>query len=103
MRALRYAFDEAIASLWRGRRSGVLSTATIAVAAFVLGVFLTATSNLERLAREWTNSAEVSVFLADDVTPAQRAAVERLLDGSGVVAGRVFLSKADALARQGFC
>ena len=37
MRALRYAFDEAVASLWRGRRSGVLSTATIAVALFVLG------------------------------------------------------------------
>ncbi len=37
MRALRYAFDEAVASLWRGRRSGILSTATIAVALFVLG------------------------------------------------------------------
>ena len=37
MRALQYAFDEAISSLWRGRTSGVLSTATIAVALFVLG------------------------------------------------------------------
>ena len=38
MRALRYAFDEAVLSLWRGRQSGALSTATIAVALFVLGV-----------------------------------------------------------------
>ena len=37
MRALRYAFDEAVVSLWRGRQSGILSTATIAVALFVLG------------------------------------------------------------------
>ena len=52
MRALKYAFDEAVASLWRGRQSGALSTATIAVALFVLGVFLLVTSNLERLGSE---------------------------------------------------
>ena len=29
MRALRYSFGEAVASLWRGRRSGLLSTAVV--------------------------------------------------------------------------
>ena len=57
MRALRYAFDEAVVSLWRGRRAGVLSTATIAVALFILGAFFIATSNLERLGDEWGRSA----------------------------------------------
>ena len=99
MRALRYAFDEAIASLWRGRQSGALSTATIAVALFVLGAFLIATSNLERLGREWNNSAELSVYLADNVTPAQRTAIERALATGSVVASHLYLSKADALAR----
>jgi len=102
MRALRYAFDEAVLSLWRGRRSGALSTATIAVALFVLGAFLIATSNLERLGREWNNSAELSVFLADAITPAQRTAVERTLTLGGAgspVASYQYLSKAGALAR----
>ncbi|HUK33363.1 MAG TPA: ABC transporter permease [Vicinamibacterales bacterium] len=99
MRALRYAFDEAMLSLWRGRRSGALSTTTIAVALFVLGVFLIATSNLERLGREWSNSAELSVYLADDVTPAQRAAIERTLATGNIVSSHQYLSKADALAR----
>ena len=49
MHALRYAFDEAIRSLWRGRQSGLLSTATIALALVVLGSFLLVTANLERL------------------------------------------------------
>ena len=40
MRALRYAFEEAFTSLWRGRQAGMLSTATIALALFVLGGFL---------------------------------------------------------------
>ncbi|MEQ1730540.1 MAG: hypothetical protein ABL982_19400, partial [Vicinamibacterales bacterium] len=52
MRLLRYAFDEAAGSLWRGRRSSLLSTATIAIALFVTGAFLIVTSNLERMAEE---------------------------------------------------
>jgi cell division transport system permease protein len=120
MRALRYAFDEAVSSLWRGRQSGAFSTATIALALFVLGAFLIATSNLERLGGEWSSSADMSVYLSDGVTADERAAIERTLDtnvmnavsppnaanaptvensGGGVVAGRVYVSKADALVR----
>lgn len=99
MRAWRYAFDEAVASLWRGRRSGALSTATIAVALFVLGAFLITTSNLQRLGREWSNSAQLSVYLTDGVTAAERAAIERTLAPGSVVASVQFVSKADALAR----
>jgi cell division transport system permease protein len=99
MRALRYAFDEAILSLWRGRQSGALSTLTIALALFVLGAFLIATSNLERLGREWNNSAEMSVYLADNVTQAQRTAIEKTLASGSAVASQQYLSKAAALAR----
>ena len=99
MRALRYAFDEAAASLWRGRRSGAMSMATIALALFVLGAFLIVTSNLERLGVEWGSSADMSVYLNDTVTPAERSAVEGTLDAGGVVTGRKYVSKADALAR----
>jgi cell division transport system permease protein len=99
MAALRYAFDEAIRSLWRGRQSGLLSTATIALALFVLGAFLLVTSNLERLGAEWSSAAEMSVYLKDDVTPAERAAIEQLLAPGELVESREFVSKADALVR----
>jgi cell division transport system permease protein len=99
MRAWRYAFDEAMASLWRGRRSGALSTATIAVALFVLGSFLITTSNLERLGREWSNSAQLSVYLTDAVSAGERGAIERTLTPGNVVASVQYVSKADALAR----
>src|SRR6266496_6851575 len=79
MRVLRYAFDEAMTSLWRGRQSGLLSTATIALALFVLGGFLLVTANLERLGAEWSAAAEMSVYLKDDVTPAQRTAIEQAI------------------------
>ena len=99
MHALRYAFDEAVASLWRGRQSGLLSTAIIAVALFVLGVFLLATSNLERLSREWSRTAELSVYLDDEVTPEDRSAIERLVAPGALVAGHEYVSKAEALQR----
>src|SRR6185436_112728 len=99
MRALRYALDEASASLWRGRGSGLLSTGTIAVALFVLGGFLLITSNLERLGDEWSRGAELSVYLDDAATAADHAAVEALIAPGAVVAGFEFVSKAQALDR----
>ncbi len=96
MRALRYAFDEAMNSLWRGRRSGLVSTATIAVALFVLGGFLWVASTLERLGQAWSQAAELSVYLEDGATAADRAAVERALSAGGGVAGYEFVSKAEA-------
>jgi cell division transport system permease protein len=99
MRALRYAFEEAIASLWRGRQSGLLSTVTIALALFVLGVVLLVSSNLDRLGAEWSSAAEMSVYLRDEITAAERASVETALAPGEVVAGYEYISKAAALTR----
>ena len=49
MRMLRYAFDEALASLWRRRQSGLLAMGTITIALFVLGAFLIVTTNLSAM------------------------------------------------------
>ena len=99
MRALRYAFEEALTSLWRGRQAGLLSTLTIALALFVLGGFLDVTSNLERLGAEWSNAAELSVYLKDDITPAERQGVEAVVAPSDLIAAHDYVSKPDALVR----
>jgi cell division transport system permease protein len=99
MRSLRYAFEEAVARLWRGRQSGLLSTGTIALALFVLGGFLIVTANLERLAVEWSSAAEMSVYLDDHVTDDQRKAIERALTPSETVAAHEYVSKENALGR----
>jgi cell division transport system permease protein len=98
-RALKYALDEAAASLWRGRQAGLLSTATIALALFVLGGFLLATANLERLGAEWSDSAELSVYLKDGITPAERRAIEMVVTSNDTVSTHEYVSKADALIR----
>ena len=99
MRSLRYAFDEALASLGRGWHSGILSTATIALALFVLGAFLLVTANLARLGGEWSGAAELSVYLKDEATDVERRAVEMALAPGGAVASHEFVSKSEALVR----
>jgi len=99
MPALRYALEEACASLWRGRRSSLLSTGTIALALFVLGCFLLLTVNLDRLAGEWSRSAELSVYLADDASEAERLAVQATLAPGPIIASVEAVSKEAALAR----
>ncbi len=99
MRALRYFFDEAFASLWRGRRAAALAVLTITAGLFLLGFFLLVNANLGRLVTQWSQAAELSVYLADDATPEARAAVEATLAATPLVASFEYRSKADALAR----
>jgi cell division transport system permease protein len=99
VRALRYAIDEAALSLWRGRQSAVLSTATIALALFVLGAFLIATTNLERLGDEWSSAAGMSVYLTDGASEADKAAIEQALAAAGIVSAREFVSREEAVRR----
>ena len=46
----------------------MLAVLTIAGGLFVLGFFLVLNANLQRLVGRWTESAELSVYLKDDVT-----------------------------------
>jgi cell division transport system permease protein len=96
---LAYFLTEAAASLWRGRRSSILSILTITIALFMLGLFLLVSANLERTVGEWSRSAEFSVYVGDEATPAERAAIERALGAEPSVAGVDIVSKEDALAR----
>jgi cell division transport system permease protein len=65
----------------------------------VLGALLLTTWNVERLLAQWSSNAEFSVYLRDDASSEQRGAIEALIDQSGVVTGREYISKAEALGR----
>lgn len=99
MRAIDYALREAWASLWRNRAASAFAIVAIALAMIVLGALLLVTWNVERLLAEWSSATEFSVFLRDEATSEERGALEALIDGSGVVEAREYVSKADALTR----
>jgi cell division transport system permease protein len=99
MRAITYFFVEAAGSLWRRRRAALLAVLTISAGLFVLGFFLVVNANLQRLVGRWTESAELSVFLRDDISPEQTEAIGQLIDRSGLALKREEVSKAQAAAR----
>ncbi len=99
MRALHYFVVEAAASVWRARRTNLVSVMTIASAIFVLAAVLALTTNLRQVASRWSEAAEMSVFLRDSASDGDRQAIERSLGGERLVTSREFVSKADALAR----
>jgi cell division transport system permease protein len=99
MRALQYFVVEAGASLWRGRKAAFLAVLTIAAGLFVLGCLLIVNTNLQQLVARWSASAELSVYLKDDVTPDQSKVVEDLIAGSGLGARQELVSKEQAAVR----
>ena len=99
MRAVSYFLNEAVASLWRRRGASSLAVMTIGAAMAIPGGFAVAVANADRLLGRWQQSAEISVFLRDDVTPRQIAAIEQQIDESGLAAQRGYVSKAEALRR----
>ena len=99
MRALKYFINEAAESLLRGWRAAVLAILTIAAGLFVLGFFLMVNSNLQALLDRWSQSAEMSVFLKDDVTKEQIQAIDQAIAQSGLAAERKHLTKDEAVTR----
>jgi len=101
VRAFKYFVTEAAASLWRGRRSAILAILTIGAGLFVLGFFLIVNTNVRRLTERWGESAEFAVYLRDDITKPQLEAVQSLIDSSGLIAARQYVSKEQAAERFG--
>ena len=99
MKALGYAFREALVSLRRSGRSAAMSMGTIAIAFLTLGGFLLVSSNLQSVADRWASAAEMSVYLGNDIDEASRDALIEELRAHTAVAGVEYVSKEQALER----
>lgn len=94
-----YSFAEAIVSLRRSGRSALVSIGTIAIAFATLGGFLFISVNVQHVLDQWLQAAEMSVYLQEDATDAQRADVEQYLRAHPAVAAVEYVSREHALER----
>lgn len=99
MIVIGYSFEEALASLRRSGRSALVSIGTIAIAFVTLGAFLLASVNVQDLLDRWLEAAEISVYLTDTASEADRTAVELFLKGRPEVVEVEYVSKDRALER----
>jgi cell division transport system permease protein len=96
---LGYSFEEAWVSLRRSGRSALVSIGTIAIAFATLGGFLLLSVNVQQVLDQWLQAAEMSVYLQDDVTEAQRRDIEQFLASHAAVAATEYVSRERALDR----
>jgi cell division transport system permease protein len=94
-----YSIEEALASLRQSGRSALVSIGTIAIAFITLGGFLLLSVNVQDVLDRWLEAAEISVYLHDTATDAERQAVEQFLRARPEVAAVEYVSRERALAR----
>ncbi|HEX6161979.1 MAG TPA: ABC transporter permease [Vicinamibacterales bacterium] len=99
MSVVGYSFAEAWISLLRSGRSALVSISTIAIAFATLGGFLLISVNVQGVLDQWLRAAEMSVYLHDNVSEADRAALEAFLRSQPAVAEVEYVSSARALER----
>ena len=99
MTVVGYAFEEAWVSLRRSGRSALVSIGTIAIAFATLGGFLLLSVNVQHVLDQWLQAAEMSVYLHETATDAQRAEIERFLKAHPSVAAVEYVSRQRALER----
>lgn len=99
MTVVGYSFEEAWISLLRSGRSALVSIGTIAIAFATLGGFLLVSVNVQQLLNQWLQSAEMSVYLHDDITDADRSSLEQFLKSNAAVAEVEYVSRDRALER----
>ena len=99
MRWFIYSIREAWYSLRRGGRLSLISLGTILTAFFTLGAFLVLERHVRDTATTWSEAAELSVFLTEDLADSARLALQQQIAAHEAVADVQFISKPDALAR----
>ena len=99
MTVVGYALDEAWISLRRSGRSALVSIGTIAIAFVTLGGFLLVSVNVQGVLDQWLQAAEMSIYLHDTASEADRLALEQFLRSQPMVADVEYVSREQALER----
>ena len=96
---LRYSIGEALLSLLRGWRSGLLAIAIIAAAVFIAGAVVLVSINVERILERLAATAELTVYLKAGDGDAERQRVAAVLASQPIVTSSNFVGGAAALDR----
>ncbi len=99
MTVVGYSFEEALVSLRRSGRSALVSVGTIAIAFATLGGFLLLSVNVQGVLDRWLQAAEMSVYLHDTASEAERVSLEAFLRSQPMVAEVEYVSSERALER----
>ncbi|SDT69805.1 permease-like cell division protein FtsX [Actinoplanes derwentensis] len=96
---VKYVLNEVLVGLWRNVTMTIAMVITMSVSLFMLGASVLLYMQVDQMKDYYYGNIQVSVFLTDDVTEAQKAAIDQAIEGSNLVIDKQYESKEAALER----
>jgi cell division transport system permease protein len=96
---LKYVFNEVLVGLWRNVTMTVAMIITLSVSLTMLGASVLMYMQVDRMKNFYYGEIEVSIFLREDVTDAQRSAIGQAIDQSPLVASKSYESREQAFEK----
>ncbi len=95
----KYVLNEVLVGLWRNVTMTIAMIITMSVSLTMLGASVLMYMQVDQMEEYYYGSIEVSVFLREDVTDAQRAAINQAIEQSTLVSEKEYESREDAFKK----
>ncbi|MFG1608678.1 permease-like cell division protein FtsX [Actinoplanes sp. NPDC049265] len=96
---LKYVLNEVLVGLWRNVTMTVAMIITMSVSLTMLGASVLLYMQVDQMKNFYYGEIEVSIFLRDDVSEAQRTAVDQAIAGNPLVDSKQYESKEEAFKK----
>ncbi|MEV4706608.1 permease-like cell division protein FtsX [Actinoplanes sp. NPDC049316] len=92
----KYVLNEVLVGLWRNVTMTIAMIITMSVSLTMLGASVLMYMQVDQMKNYYYGEIEVSIFLREDVTEAQRSAINQAIDQSPLVQQKTYESREDA-------
>ncbi|GAA3912454.1 permease-like cell division protein FtsX [Actinoplanes auranticolor] len=92
----KYVLNEVLVGLWRNVTMTIAMIITMSVSLTMLGASVLMYMQVDQMKNYYYGEIEVSIFLREDVTAAQRASIEQVLSTNPLVAEKTYESREQA-------
>jgi cell division transport system permease protein len=95
----KYVLNEVLVGLWRNVTMTVAMIITMSVSLTMLGASVLMYMQVDQMKNYYYGEIEVSIFLREDVTEAQRAAITQAIDTNALVKEKTYETRAQAFEK----
>jgi cell division transport system permease protein len=96
---VKYVLNEVLVGLWRNVTMTIAMIITMSVSLTMLGASVLLYMQVDQMKSYYYGEIEVSIFLRQDVTEAQRTAINQQLDGNPLVLSKTYETREQAFEK----
>jgi cell division transport system permease protein len=96
---VKYVLNEVLVGLWRNVTMTIAMIITMSVSLTMLGASVLLYMQVDQMKTYYYGEIEVSIFLRQDVTEAQRTAINQQLDGNPLVLSKTYETREQAFEK----